>query len=295
MSRSTVAGTESDKMSQVITFEDGVNFLRRHSIRLIGAGVAGALIGFGLTFVIPKQWEATSVLQVGQIASDTGAPTQIETTSRAVERLKLDQFQDNILMRLSLPLGVGESRQTDLFRNSSKIVLLRNADLIQISTQGYSPEEARRFTQAYGEELINVHAVLARPSLDKIKADLTDVRDSLVTEEQRRKELSSLVNMRSKDGGAAGKFSENVLLNDLVSNNDKQLRQLRLQKNAIEERLNPERTFNTRLLGTVDVTRRSIYPKKGVFTIAGLAMGLFVAFILGLWLDRNARVKTLAS
>ncbi|WP_455283534.1 Wzz/FepE/Etk N-terminal domain-containing protein [Cupriavidus necator] len=290
MNRSTIAGPESNKMSQVVTFEDGVNFVKRHSIRIIGIGLAGALIGLGLTFVIPKQWESTAVLQVGQIAADSGPPTQVETTSRAVERLKLEQFQDSILTHLGLPLGVGESKQTDLFRSSSKIMLLRNADLIQISTRGYSPDEAKRFTQAYGEELINAHAVLAKPSLDKLKADLTDVRDSLAVEEQRRVQLANLLEARNK-GGDAGRFSENVLLNDLVSNNDKQLRQLRLQKNNIEERLNPERTFNTRLLGVVDVTRRAVYPKKSVFTVAGLAMGLFVALILGLWLDRSARAR----
>ncbi len=290
MSRSTDAGTENHKMSQVITFEDGINFARRNSVRIIVCGLVGALIGLGLAFVIPKEWEATSVLQIGQLASESGPPAPIETTSRAVERIKLDQFQDIVLTRLGLPLDVGANRATDLFRNSSKVALLRNADLIQVSVRGNSPEEAKRFAQMYGEELISVHAALAKPSLDKLKADLAEVSDSLILEEKRRVRLATLLESRNRES-VVGKFSENVLLNDIVSSNDKQLRQLRLQKNSIQERLDPERTFNTRVLGSVDVTRRAVFPKKSVLAIAGLLAGFFFAFALGLWRDRSIQVR----
>lgn len=274
----------------MVSFEDGVNFLRRHVGKIIGAGLVGAGIGLGLTFVIPKQWEATAIIQVGQVANDTANPTQIETTARTMERLKLNQFEDRILTGLGLPLEVGESRSTDLFRNSSQILLLRNSDLIQISARGHSPEEARRFTQAYCNELISVHAALAKPTLDKLGADLAEVQASLITEENRRKQLASLLDARGR-AGIAGKFSENVLLNDIANDNDKQLRQLRLHKNSVEEKLSPERTFNTRILGAVDVTRRAIYPKKAIFTIAGLMVGLFFALMLGLWIDRRGGLQ----
>ncbi|MFC4518876.1 Wzz/FepE/Etk N-terminal domain-containing protein [Cupriavidus pinatubonensis] len=273
-----------------MSFEDGLNFLRRHFGKIICAGVVGAGIGLGLTFVIPKQWEATAILQVGQIASENATPTQIETTARAVERLKLEQFEDRVIVALGLPLEAGESRSADLIRNSSKILLLRNADLIQISTRGNSPDEAKRFAQAYCEELINAHAALAKPSLDKLKADLADVQSSLATEESRRTQLSTLLNASNR-AGVVGKFSENVLLNDIVSDNDKQLRQLRLHKNSVEEKLSPERTFNTRILGVVDVTRRAVYPKKVIFAIAGLMVGLFLALVIGLWRDRQASLR----
>lgn len=290
MKRLNIPKSGISEKTQVVSFEDGLNFLRRHFGKIIGAALVGAGIGLGLTFVIPKQWEATAIIQVGQVANETGIPTQIETTSRAVERLKLEQFEDKVLTGLGLTLESGENRSTDLFRSSSRILLLRNADLIQISTRGHSPEEAMRFAQAYGNELITSHAALAKPTLDKLKADLADVQSSLVIEEQRRARLAGLMAARDQ-AGIIGKFSENVLLNDIANDNDKQLRQLRLHKNSVEEKLNPERTFNTRMLGAVDVTRRAIYPKKSIFAIAGLSVGLFLALVIGLWNDRRATAR----
>ncbi|KAF7962938.1 hypothetical protein AWV80_15730 [Cupriavidus sp. UYMU48A] len=135
--------------------------------------------------------------------------------------------------------------------------------------------------------MINIHAALAKPTLDKLKADLADVSESLIIEEKRRTQLAALLETRDR-AGITGKFSENVLLSDIANNNDKQLRQLRLHKNVVEEMLSPERTFNTRILGAVDVTRRAVYPKKSIFAIAGLMVGLFLALVIGLWSDRRA-------
>lgn len=263
---------------------NGTQFAQRHAKKLVAAGIAGAALAVGLALVLPKQWEASVVIQVGQITNEAmpGAPTPVETVGRAVERLQLPQFEDLVLQKLSLPLGLNENASTDLIRRSLKAVQLKNADLIEVVTvRGFSQADAQRYTQAFSDALIGAHAVIAKPSLDKINANMAEVRQQIASEEARKGELSTLMRVRDQSKADA-KFSESVLLANMVAENDKQLQGLRQREINIQEQLNPERTFNTRLFGPVHVSRRHVFPSGLLFAAAGLVLGLLVAVGWGL-------------
>lgn len=262
---------------------NGTQFAQRHAKKLVAAGIAGAALAVGLALVLPKQWEASVVIQVGQITNEAmpGAPTPVETVGRAVERLQLPQFEDLVLQKLSLPLGLNENASTDLIRRSLKAVQLKNADLIEVTVRGFSQADAQRYTQAFSDALIGAHAVIAKPSLDKINANMAEVRQQIASEEARKGELSTLMRVRDQSKADA-KFSESVLLANMVAENDKQLQGLRQREINIQEQLNPERTFNTRLFGPVHVSRRHVFPSGLLFAAAGLVLGLLVAVGWGL-------------
>ncbi len=205
----------------------------------------------------------------------------METVGRAVERLQLPQFEDLVLQKLSLPLGLNENASTDLIRRSLKAVQLKNADLIEVTVRGFSQADAQRYTQAFSDALIGAHAVIAKPSLDKINANMAEVRQQIASEEARKGELSTLMRVRDQSKADA-KFSESVLLANMVAENDKQLQGLRQREINIREQLNPERTFNTRLFGPVHVSRRHVFPSGLLFAAAGLVLGLLVAVGWGL-------------
>ncbi len=266
---------------------NGTQFAQRHAKKLVAAGIAGAALAVGLALVLPKQWEASVVIQVGQITNEAmpgaplPAPTPVETVGRAVERLQLPQFEDLVLQKLSLPLGLNENASTDLIRRSLKAVQLKNADLIEVTVRGFSQADAQRYTQAFSDALIGAHAVIAKPSLDKINANMAEVRQQIASEEARKGELSTLMRVRDQSKADA-KFSESVLLANMVAENDKQLQGLRQREINIREQLNPERTFNTRLFGPVHVSRRHVFPSGLLFAATGLVLGLLVAVGWGL-------------
>ncbi|MBT1537381.1 chain-length determining protein [Ralstonia solanacearum] len=265
----------------------GAQFAQRHVKKLVAAGIAGTALAIGLAFVLPKQWEASVVIQVGQITNEAmpgtplPAPTPVETVGRAVERLQLPQFEDLVLRKLDLPLGVNENATTDLIRRSLKAVQLKNAELIEVTVRGFSQADAQRYTQAFADALIGAHAVIAKPSLDKINSNMVEVRQQIASEEARKGELSALMRVRDQSK-ADVKFSESVLLANMVAENDKQLQGLRQREINIQEQLNPERTFNTRLFGPVHVSRRHVFPNGLLFAAAGLVLGLLVAVGWGL-------------
>ncbi|WP_274692547.1 hypothetical protein, partial [Bacillus licheniformis] len=85
----------------------------------------------------------------------------------------------------------------------------------------------------------------------------------------------------------------NVLLNEMLAENDKALRLLRLRKNALQELLTEARTFNTHLLAPVEVDGRNIYPRLGPFGAAGLAIGLLLSLLLGSAIEVKRRMQQL--
>lgn len=239
--------------------------------------VVGALLGFGLTFVIPAQWEAVSVLEVGQVDTGGTAPVQIESTARAAERMRLAQFQDAVFQAV----GYSQNEDSDkaaatVLRGAVKVVLLRNADLIQLTARGFTSKQAADVASAYEKELANYHAKIAEPTIRKLRAELQDVEQNIAIEEGRRKSIRQMMEGQEK-GAMTRKFSENVLLTQMGAENATLLRTLELRRISLREQLNPARTFNTRSVGAIDVSAGPIYPKRLFFIVGGVVLSLAIA------------------
>lgn len=290
----SVPNVDIEEDGTLIGFEDVVRFLRHHILKILILSLAGLVIGICVTFAIPRQWEAIGILQIGQVANDTTtagtSPTPVEPTARALERVRMPQFTDSVLKALGHTVGSDGLATAELIRRSLKSTVLPGTDLIQFRVRGYSPDEAKRIAEAIGEELARVHAGLMRPYLGRLNADLAEVEQGVKSEERRRDMLAELVKNRSP-ASVAGKFSENVLLSEMANENDKSLRFLRFRKNTLQELLSKERTFNTHLLGSVEISNRFVYPSKAMFGAAGLVIGLLLSLLLGIAIETKRRVK----
>ncbi|GCB04093.1 chain-length determining protein [Ralstonia sp. SET104] len=261
-------------------------FFRRHLTKLALTCLVGGAIAIGAALMLPKQWEASAVVQVGQIATDTPqSPVMpVETVGRAMERLQLPQFKDVVLQKLGLPLGIGENANTDLIRRSLKATQLKNADLIELTVRGFSQADAQRYAKEFLDELISAHSVLAKPSMDKMNANMAEVTRMIAVEEARKAQLAELARVRDQ-AKRETMFPEAVLLASMSAENDKQLQALRQREINIREQLNPERTFNTRLFESMFVSRHHVFPSGPIFAAAGLVLSFFVAVCWGLWSD----------
>lgn len=273
-----------------LTAGEGVDFALRHKYKLIGLPLLGAIIGVLIAFTVPKQWQARTILQVGQLfystQNDQPQLAVIEPTARAVERVRLEQFQDAVLKRLNLPVTANTNRDTDLLRATASARLIRNAELLEISVRGTSPEMAQRIIQAYQDELVLEHSRLAEPSLQRIAAETAQVARDVDEAEKRRKSLRSLADERAKEG-VRGQFSESVLLNQLIDRNDSELRDLKRRASYLREQASPERTFNTRPMGGIEVSKRAVWPRKLNFLIIGGAMGFAIGLVWSLLRERK--------
>ncbi|MCY1336889.1 hypothetical protein D9M69_227030 [compost metagenome] len=267
-------------------------FMRQNWLPLVTFALLGLIGGTVAIVSLPKQWLGTVVLQVGQISDGVAAqPVPIETTFRALDRLRLPSFQNDVLRSLGLPLEIDTNVNTDLIRKSTQISILRNSDLLQIAVRGYSAQDAKRFTEAYKELLLSAHAQLIQPSIGKLQSDLSVTERSLVIEEARRTELQNLVKEQYRIG-VTGKFSEGVLLTDMIDKNDLAIRTLRMRQTSLRELLSPSKTFNTRSLGLTHISERPVFPPKIPLALGGAVLGLLVGVLFGLWNDtRRANLK----
>lgn len=270
----------------MVTVGQVLAFMRRHIKKLALIGIVGGLVATGVALMLSKQWEASAVLQIGQVAGEAPQSTAIpiETAGRAMERLQLPQFKDVVLQKLGLPQGIGENANTDLIRRSLKVTLLKNADLIELTVRGFSQADAQRYAKAFLDELVEAHAALAKPSMDKINANRAEVIRSIAAEEARKAQLAELTRARDQ-AKHVGMFPEAVLLANMTAENDRQLQALRQREISIREQLNPERTFNTRLFGPMFVDRHPVFPNGLIFAAGGLMLGLLLAVGWGLFID----------
>lgn len=271
-----------------VSLGDIIDFCQRYCWLLLSILCLGALVGFASTYLLKKQWEAKTVVQVGQIYTGNGPSVQIEPTARAMERVRLAPFLDAVIQRLKLPVTPGADANADLIRASANVTLNRGADLLELSVRGASRDDAQRFLTAFEDELIEIHAALSKPSVDRMQKEMADVKAAIGAEQQRKTKLEFLAS-RSIASSGAGKFSESVLLSELVQQNESQIRTFQLRKSALEEQMDPQRTFNTRPLGAVAVGRRPAFPRKLFFVVGGAVLGLSIAIAIGLYTEVRRR------
>lgn len=277
--------------SQSIGAAEILAFLKGYSWCLIAGAVLGLAGGFVAVSLVPKQWEATVVLQIGRVsvAQSQGqiAYINVETPVLAAARVGLPEFQQSILRTLQLPYATGENRNTDLLRRTVEAKPVRDTDLVGIAVRGYSGEDALRFIDAIQNELVDAHAKLARPSLERLQAQSDHTVKSLEAARQQGARLAALAGERKTKG--VDDFAENVLLNQMMADVSKQIQSLRDQQIQLQEQMNPNRSFITRPISKVIVSQDPVFPRRSIFASLGVIVGLGIAFLISLLFANERR------
>lgn len=281
---------EEVQRSEPLTLAEALTFFRRHFVKIGAITLTGAAIGVGVAYVIPKQWEATALLQVGQVQSGSSPynpvnqVTPLEVPARTVERTKIASFTDGLLTQLGLPLDQGESPRADTIRSSFSAKVVRTADLVELKVRDLSPGDAQQSLKAAEKQILDAHTKLFLPSLNRLNADLETITANLVVAQQRLAGARKMTGDQTSSGGGA-RFSENVLLNDIINDMDKEVRSLVLRKSELTEQLDTSRTFNTREVGAVSVSRRPVFPKRAAFLLAGAFAGFAIGLCLSMFIE----------
>ena len=120
------------------------------------------------------------------------------------------------------------------------------------------------------------------------KAELDSVNDELKIAETESKQLMKTLEMQS-DKNTDTRFSQTVLLNSLRISKDQEFRALKDTKRLLEEKLSPERTFATHILGNIEVSKKPVFPTYKLFIPIGMFFGLISSlFFIAI---RNSIIK----
>lgn len=276
-----------------LTLDEVFSFLKRHAVKLAVGTLACAALGIGLAYVLPAEWEATAIVQVGQVQAPsspyhpTQGPVLLETPARTVERLKADAFTDTLLGNLGLPIKSGTSRRADLIRNSFNARVLRTSELVEIRVRDFSQQDAQRTLLAVQNQLIRAHAALLQPTLDRYKSDYNLVSHHLADARQRLEQARKLTSVQKAANPGASTFAENVLLTSVLHETEVEISKLQLQLSELNEQMSPTRTFNTRTFSDATVSQRPVFPRRSAFLLAGAIFGLVITFAIALIRERQ--------
>lgn len=260
--------------------------LKRHTVLFAACGLIGATIAVGIAFMLPKQWPATLLFQIGQIGSSGNL---LVDPNNVLQRIKFPSFVVQVLQSQNLPIDESTNERSSLIKKSLTANLAKGGNLVELTVRGHSPEEANANLTAAFQVLQMEHAQLLIPSITKLKKNLADATASLKKMEDERTAILDPIKKANSAGTIERKFSESILLVSMLKSNEAETRTFRDQITSLEEQLSPYRTFNTKIITSIFVPKNAIFPKKSIATVLGLFLGLLVAGIWAFVRDKELR------
>lgn len=278
-------------MNEELTFLEVIEFFRNHFFKLVGGALLGGVLGLAIALMIPMQWEASALVRVGQLGSaeitaNIGSP--IEPSLQTVDRMKNKSFQNDVLKSLNLSISDNGDVVND-FRDTLK-VKLEKSDLINLSIRATSSDEAKRYMMAIISEIKSIHTKMSLPSLNRWRQELASVELEL---KQTNTELDRLTQSLNSTSGTLNEkhFSQSALLSNILLARETELKILHERKRDIEAQLSPERSFATKELGRIEMSEEPVFPKKPLFSLVGLFLGLILAVFWSMLKSAIGRVK----
>ena len=268
---------------------DLIKFLRRNFVYLLWGTLLGLAIALILAVLLPKQYEAKALIKIGQIGNLTTIGLPIESGLQVVDRINSQSFQDTVLEALGVSTEDDDDKLVKQFRRNLK-VRLEKSELISLSLRALSRAEAVAIMQEVIKQLNIIHNGMLQPTVSRLKTELESVNSEIKMADIESKQLMKALEAQS-DKLTDTKFSQTVLLNSLRMSKDQEYRSFKDTKSILEEKLSPERTFATHLIGRVEVIKKPVFPKYSIFGSAGLFLGLIASLLYILFKGLNLNVK----
>ena len=270
---------------------DVINFIRRNFIYMLWGALLGLAIGGLLVVLLPKQFEATALVKIGEIANINAAGSAIESSLQVVDRIKSRSFQDDVLNTLGISTDDDDSALVKQFRTSLKIKL-EKSELISLSVNANSRAQANALMQGVVNQLNTVHYKMSYPTITRLKLELDSANNEIKLADEESKKFSKVLDTQSENVTDM-KFSQTVLLSSIRMSKAQEYRNFRDNKRMLEEKLSPERTFPTHVLGRVEVSKKPAFPKYSMFIPAGLFLGLFASFAYILFMSLRLKLASI--
>lgn len=258
-------------------------------VALLMSVFSGALTWYFSLKNFEDYWLATALVKIGQVGVYPElVVVPVETSARALERARSPAFTAALLKKLGLPTeDPTVSADAMMLRRSLRLSNPRNSELLEFQVEGKSPEEARQRINAAVGLLTSAHDGISESLINNLKDLLVQTESKLADDIGERDRIAKLIASPQASVNGRG-FSESVVLSNLLSNRDQQVRELTKQRMQILGLLGQSRTFPTGLLSEDAITLRKVKSEKTFkFALAAASIGFLLGLIPVFRLRRN--------
>jgi len=255
------------------------DFSHRYWKRILLVTIAGGAIGIVAATFLPKQWEASADLQVGQIQfSADGGPTLVEPLAQVVARVQNRAFVDDVVQAMHWETDDGFMGRATLVRRSLSAKPLPATQLVAMTVRGYSRNDAMATLTQVESQLIAAHARTVDSALGQIKSQLAEVNQVLAS----RQSAVNRMEQKITGGGGSTQSAPDALVIGSIALSKLSSEDLLKLKLSLEQQASPERTFNSKNLTRITSLRQAVFPRRSLFAAAGLVVGLLLGLGLAL-------------
>jgi capsular polysaccharide biosynthesis protein len=251
-----------------LSLRDAVDFLARYWISILGTAGLGLALSLAYIVLAPPVYESklqiemarTNGSNTGQNADVRGMP--IEEASLLVERLRLPSTYTDPVAHACATTAESKAFDQLVRRVKARPVKGVNA-VVEVTTLGRSPEQARVCAESVFEMVRAQQNQLLLPLLTEIREDIRSMQSRLDTNQEF---LASLEKTSIQSAVYLAKRDESLWLMEQISSLERSLRQ----------------TTETRLVSPIYAANKPVAPHAVVTGFAGLLAGLLLGLLWAL-------------
>ncbi|MGZ3769107.1 MAG: hypothetical protein ACXVCP_07185 [Bdellovibrio sp.] len=264
---------ENELLYEDLNFKRLLDLLLRNKTILLCFPITMVVFSFIIMSFMKPVWECALVVELGQFGQMGQDSLFIESPSQVISRLMKSTFVDEMLR--------GEKSQRDtseveLFRKSIRASQIKKTDLIQIEFRAYSKREAAEFADLTVKQLIKAHRLLSGPRIKSLEDKLSKVTEGL---QKNEKKIKMVQEWRQSFPRTGENLKDLVIVELLLERLIDDRQGLAHQKIDLEEQVDSEKSFMTRLVNEAVISDSPVSPNKLRISILVFVFGLFVTIL----------------
>jgi len=248
------------------------------------AAVIGAACGVVAYFVVPKKWQATVLVRVGDAAPGHEFERELlEQLSLTAAWISSKEFIDPMLSSMGSAAAAranGESSDAKLFKETLTAKAIPGSQLLRVDYLGYSHQQLQAYVDAIGNQVRAAHDQVMDARLEALKGLRNKYDGELAAEERRYQDLRRKYEDISRQPADAQLFIAPQARAEIYES-EARMNMLTRAANELDQRITAGR--QTAVVTQAEIYVEPVYPKLGKFLPPAILLGILCGFIFSVF------------